>query len=232
VLQAAGAKVLLEVQGPLVPVLRGQAGLGEVIARGTDPGAYDFHCPLMSLPFACGTNLENVPAPVPYVRANPELVQFWRQELQPARRPRIGLAWSGNPLNPKDHSRSIPLAALLAGLPQDASYWSLQKEVAPEDMRLIAADGRIQRFEENTFEHTAAQIAALDAVVSVDTSIGHLAGALGARTFLLLAHRADWRWLCDREDTPWYPRHTLLRQARPGDWAPVLQRLAAGLADA
>nr|WP_283254437.1 tetratricopeptide repeat-containing glycosyltransferase family protein [Ramlibacter paludis] len=230
VLQAQGANVKLEVQRPLVALLRGQPGLGDVIAKGTDPGACDFHCPLMSLPFACGTTLDNVPAPVPYVRPDPALAQRWSQELGPARRPRIGLAWSGNAANPNDHRRSIPLANLLAGLPRDASYWSLQKEVAPEDLRLIEADRRIQRFSENTFEHTAAQIASLDAVVCVDTSIGHLAGALGARTFVLLAHSADWRWLSGRTDTPWYPRHTLLRQPAPSDWASALGRLAGELA--
>ncbi|MCD6079336.1 MAG: FlbA protein-like protein [Ramlibacter sp.] len=225
-LQAKGAKVLLEVQKPLVSLLRGQPGLGDVIARGEETGAYDFHGALMSMPFACGTTVDTIPAPTPYVQPHPGLVLRWRKEMEGTRAPRIGLAWSGNPLHPHDDRRSLPLAALLAGLPAHASYWSLQKEVAPDDARLIESDGRIRCFEQNTFEHTAAQIASLDAVVCVDTSIGHLAGALGARTFLLLAHAADWRWLSDRQDSPWYPRHTLLRQEQPGDWAPVLGRLA------
>lgn len=229
VLRDAGAKVLLEVQKPLLPLLRGQPGLGEVIARGTDAGAYDFHCPLMSLPCACRTELGTVPAPVPYVRPDGALVQRWRGEVHALPAPRIGLAWSGNPQHPNDYRRSIPLATLLAALPAGASYWSLQKDLSPEDERLLAADGRIRRFGENAFEHTAAQIASLDAVVCVDTSIGHLAGAMGARTFLLLAHTADWRWPGDGEATPWYPRHTLLRQDRPGDWAPVLHRLAGAI---
>ena len=225
-LAALGARVVLEAQRPLMAVLETLEGVSQLVARGDALPTYDFHCPLLSLPYALRTRLETIPAAASYLRADPMLVEHWRPLLQAGNNLNIGLAWSGNAAHSSDHRRSMSLATMLAGLPQGPAYWCLQKDFSPADAALLQADGRVRKFDRSDFANTAAQAMLMDAVVSVDTSIAHLAAALGRPTLILLAHAADWRWLWPREDSPWYPGVTLLRQSRQGDWGTVLDRAA------
>jgi len=223
-----GAQVVLEVQPPLVPLLAGLAGVARVVARGTPLPPHDFQCPLMSLPLALGTAPDTIPWDGPYLRADPALVAHWKGFLAGSRQPQIGLSWSGNPAYWNDHRRSMTLAGMRAALPEGFGYWQLQKDNATDAQKDIGPP--VQRFAQNDFPNTAAQICALDAVISVDTSIGHLAGALGRPVFLLLSRPADARWMEERADSPWYPSARLIRQQVAGDWAPVFRELAQALA--
>jgi len=228
-LAARGARVVLEVQRPLVPLLRTLDGAHAVVARGEPLPPHDFHIPMLSLPHAFGTNTDSIPAGIPYLHADPALVEQWRPVVDAVAGPRIGIAWSGNAAFPNDHRRSMPLATLLAGLPAHIQCWCLQKDMTEADQQLMGESGRVRRFEANDFVNTAAQIMQMDAVVSVCTSIAHLAGALGKPVLLLLGNTADWRWVWPRTDSPWYPNAALFRQDSPGDWASALRRLVPHL---
>ncbi|MES2940512.1 MAG: tetratricopeptide repeat protein [Pseudomonadota bacterium] len=224
---ARGARVVLQAQKPIVPLLRQTLGdAAEIVAQGEPLPRFDAHCPTMSAPLAFGTTLDTVPAEVPYLRVPPERIAHWRRLLRPGFH--VGLAWSGNPSYAADRKRSVELRSLLEALPMGPRYWCLQKDVPARDQQAFDAAG-IGRFEENGFPDTAAQMGAMDLVISVDTSIAHLAGAVGARLWLLLAHAADFRWLSGRTDSPWYPTARLWRQPSPGDWASVLRQLRDAL---
>jgi tetratricopeptide (TPR) repeat protein len=231
-LAALGAKVLLEVQRPLVRVLQGLQGVSRFLVRGEAPPPYDYHCPLMSLPRAFGTRLETIPAPEGYLAAEPALVERWRPEIERRRGFNVGLAWAGNPAYKNNHRRLVGLERLLGALPAEINLWSLQKDIDPADREVMEQTGRVLTLEHNDFEHTAAQISLMDAVVSVDTSVPHLAAALGKPTWLLLSYSADWRWLSDRGDSPWYTHMKLFRQPSPGDWDPALRALTAHVTSA
>jgi Tfp pilus assembly protein PilF len=226
---AQGAQVVLQVQRPLLPLMDGLAGVSRLCDMEAEVPPVDFHCPLFSLPLALGTRLNTVPAPPAYLAPDAARVARWRPVVRDGDRAQVGLAWSGNPDFPGNTKRSVSLGALLDALPRGPRYWCLLKDVPPADLPLVQA-GRIHCFEENGFADTAAQISLLDGVVAVDTSLAHLACALGQRTWILLSHAADFRWLRAREDSPWYPGARLLRQARPGDWSLPLQQLASDLA--
>lgn len=229
---ARGARVLLRVQKPLVALLReGLRGVDAILGPDDPLPAFDLHCPLMSLPLAFGTTLRDVPAEVPYLHPAPERIARWRDALAPDR-PNIGLAWAGNPRFAADRKRSLALAQLLPFLPESARYWCLLKDVPERDQALLQESGRIGRFAQDLFPDTAAQMVSLDLVVTTDTSIAHLAGALGRPTLLLLGSSPDFRWMARRDDSPWYPTLRLLRQARPGDWEPVLARAREVIAQA
>lgn len=222
---ARGARVVLEVQSPLKALLQGLEGVDQVIAPGDPLPHIDWHCPLMSLPYLLETSRHNIPGSVPYLVADPALVTRWKGMLSGRGRPQVGVAWSGNADNWNDHRRSIPFDTFRAALPPGIDYWSLQKDTPSG-----SGPGELVRcFDETTFTHTAAQIIALDLVVTVDTSICHLAGALGRPVWILLPQPADMRWMLEREDTPWYPSARLLRQQGGGGWPPVLERLARHL---
>lgn len=222
-----GARVILEVQRPLARLIRCLEGAGQIIVPGEPAPAHDYQCPLLSLPFALRTRLDTIPARVPYLQADSALVNVWRDVIVGGQGLNIGLAWSGNAAYKNDHRRSVPLGRLLAALPSGVTYWSLQKEVGAADQTLLDHAGNVHRFDLNDFEHTAAQISLLDAVISVDTSIAHLAGALGKPLWILLAYSADWRWMWPQATSPWYPSATLCRQAAPGDWESALALVAA-----
>jgi tetratricopeptide (TPR) repeat protein len=230
-LVAMGARVVLEVQPPLMGVLAGLRGVDQLLARGSEAGSYDYHCPLLSVPFALQTRLDTVPAAVPYLHADSQRVAKWRQAIHDRHTPglQVGIAWSGNTAYSNNHRRSISLEPLLAAMPQEASCWSLQKEVSEEDRGLIERTGRVRCFAQNDFVDTAAQIGSMNVVISVDTSIAHLAAALGKPTWILLSSTPDWRWMSARTSSPWYPNVTLFRQEAPGDWRPVLGQLSEAL---
>jgi Tfp pilus assembly protein PilF len=222
---ARGARVVLEVQRALTPLCAGLPGIAEVVAYGDALPAFDCHCPLLSLPLAFATEAATVPADVPYLAPRADAVAAWRARL-PQGRPLIGLCWSGERFHDNDLNRSMAfetLAALL-DLP-DVQFVSLQHDVRETDAPLLAQRTDIlpigQQFTD--FADTAAAIAALDLVISVDTAVAHLTGALGKPLFLLLPFAADFRWLRERFDSPWYPTARLFRQPRFADWTSVVE---------
>ncbi|MBX3501613.1 MAG: tetratricopeptide repeat protein [Alphaproteobacteria bacterium] len=226
---ALGARVILSVQAPLRRLMASFDPEIEVVA--TSGTAADLDCPLMSLPLALGTTLDTIPAPPRYLAAEPDLVAAWRARLPSDARRRVGLAWSGNPSHRNDRNRSLPLAALAPLLDLDAHFVSLQKDVPERDAATLARLNLMRVDDElRDFADTAGLIEALDLVISVDTSVAHLAGALGKPVWILLPFSPDWRWLTGREDSPWYPSARLFRQTTPGDWADVVRRLGAALA--
>jgi hypothetical protein len=225
-----GARVLLEVREPLRRLMHSLVGPAGILRRGDPLPEFDRHCPLMSLPLAFGTTLGTIPAPRRYLAADASDVTRWRACLGEDR-PRIGLAWSGNSLHPHDHRRNVPLAELLAALPASCHYVSLQKEVRDSDLRALREHAMVTDFssELGDFAVTAALCECLDLVITVDTSVAHLCGALGVRTWVLLPSHPDWRWLLDTEDSPWYPTLRLFRQDAAGGWSGVLRRVAAAM---
>lgn len=226
-----GASVILEVPAPLRDLLSGLKGVLQVVAQGEVLPTFDLHCPLMSLPLACKTSLHTVPAPRKYLQSHGSAAARWRSELPPRTWPRVGLAWSGNPGNAIDQRRSISARQLLEFLPDGHEYFCLQKDVRAPDEAVLACTPLIRRIDAKDldFVSTAALCEAMDLIITVDTSLVHLAGALGCPTWLLLPLVPDWRWMRDRSDTPWYPTVKLYRQTRAGDWREVLSRVAADL---
>jgi len=232
--EARGATVVLEVPRALKGLLSSLGGVSHLVAVGEPLPAIDLQCPLLSLPLAFGTVLETIPAQMPYLRAEKSRVRMWAQRLQEARpsaKLKVGLAWSGNPTHNNDLSRSIVLAALAPLYSMDATFVSLLPQARERDVSTLA-QSRILNFgtDLQDFSDTAALVENLDLVISVDTSAVHLAGALGKPVWVLLARVPDWRWLLDREDSPWYPCARLFRQDKPGDWPAVIERVTQELA--
>ena len=228
---ARGARVVLEVQRPLVDLMRTLDGAIEVVARGDALPAFDLHCPLLSLPLVFKTELTSIPARTPYLRAPAGAID-WKSRLG-TKRPRIGLVWSGNPGHKRDAARSIPFYALMPLLDIDASFVSLQKDVRASDAALLKQTGQVVDVADSltSFAETASLIATLDLVISVDTSAAHLTGALGKPLWLLLPQVPDWRWLMGRDDSPWYPTARLFRQDTTRAWGGVVARIRAALED-
>ena len=226
-----GARVICEVQPELAPLLSQIEGV-EIIARGQALlPAFDMHCPLLSLPLAFGTDDATIPAKIPYLTAEATRVAQWRERLGP-RVPRAGFVWSGSATHKNDANRSLALARLapfFESLP--LACFGLQRDMRDADREMVARVPKLINLgaELSNFNDTAAVISLLDVVVSVDTAVAHLAGAMGKPVVILLPHAADFRWLRDRTDTPWYPTARLLRQPSFGDWDSVLRRLAAEL---
>lgn len=224
-------RVVLVVPTPLERLLRPLPGV-TVLPAGAPLPAFDVHLPLMSLPRVFGTRLDTIPAAVPYLSVDPAAVAAWRQRLAPNAFT-VGLVWSGNPDHQYDDQRSIAAESVLAALQvPGVVVHSLQKAVRPAD-RAVLADrvGAVVDLAPQLadFHDTAAAVTALDLVISVDTAVVHLAGALARPTWTLVPFVPDWRWLTGREDSPWYPTMRLFRQPRRGDWTSVLARLQAAL---
>ena len=228
-LAARGARVTVLAQSALKPLLSGLPGV-DVIAEGEPLPPFDRQCPLMSLPFAFRTSLATVPAAVPYLRVAPVRVAHWRSLLGAPTKPRIGLVWSGNARHEKDRERSMPLAAVAPLFGFAAEYFGLNKETREAD-RTAARQLPLHQMGTRLadFSDTAAVIENLDLVITVDTAVAHLAGALGRPVWILLDARADFRWMLDRDDTPWYPTARLFRQTAPGGWQGVVERVAREL---
>ena len=230
---ARGARVILECPAPLARLFRSLPGIAHVIARGESIPPYDVCCPLMSLAHRLDVTLDSLPASVPYLQAPTQVTERWNA-LAEGSGPllRVGLAWAGNPQFGADARRSVPLAELapLAELP-GIELWSLQKGhatgEAEQELRGIRMVDRTAELED--FADTAALMAHLDLVISVDTAVAHLAGALGRPVWLLNRFDSDWRWLLERDDSPWYPSMRIFRQTRPGDWGDVVVRVVSAL---
>jgi tetratricopeptide (TPR) repeat protein len=224
---ALGAKVVLEVQPALVPLLGRVEGVTRLVGRGESLPAYDCHCPLLSLPLAFKTGLADISG-LPYLQAPMEKRTAWEAILGERRAPRIGLVWSGSTGHQNDRNRSIPLADYRQILRRGISYHCLQKEIRPADRAVLAGHPEIRTFEAELkdFADTAALIELMDLVITVDTSVAHLAGAMGKEAWVLLPFMPDWRWLLNRADSPWYESVRLFRQPEAGDWQGVLSEVA------
>ena len=219
-----GARVTLEVQPTLGDLLAGLDGVAELVLFGAPVPPADYQCSIMSLPGAFKTTLATIPCPVPYLHADPRKVTRWHEILGPRARPRIGLTWSGNPRHSNDLHRSINLAQWLGYLPDEYEYVCLQNQIRDTDRPTLQSCSRIINVESHleNFTDTAALLETLDLIISVDTSLAHLSGAMGKKTWVLLPYLPDWRWQLDRTDSPWYPTATLYRQTVDGDWDSVL----------
>ncbi len=227
-LAAEGARVVLEVQPSLVPLLSPLPGVHQLVAQGGALPGFDLHCPLLSLPFALRIDsVAAIPASRAYLGADQEALARWRDRLGAPTRPRVGIAWSGSARNVNDRRRSLPLRSLLEAFGPGVELFSIQKELRNGDRRVLGERPDLRDFtgELADFRETAALVSCMDLVVSVDTSVAHLAGALGVPVWILLPFAPDWRWLLDREDSPWYRSARLFRQPAPDDWAGVMQRL-------
>lgn len=218
---ALGATVVLEVQRPLKALLSNLRGVSTIRARGESLPAFDFHCPLLSLPLAFDTNLGSIPAQIPYLQCEPAALEQWRERLGPKARPRVGLVWRG-----AADTRSVPLAQMLAVVSGDAQFFSLQKDASPADQNLLSGRPDILQFAGELRNFSDAPIVGLmDLVVTVDTSVAHLAGAMGKEVWILLAANAEWRWFINRDDSPWYPSARLFRASAIGDWSSVIEQV-------
>ena len=259
-LAAQRARLLLQVPARLTALLTTLNCPLQIVDNDQPLPPFDLHCPIMSLPLAMKTTLATVPAVLPaamlaaspaaspaaapaaipvtppaargYLAADPARVEAWRRRLGPKTRPRVGLVWRGAAGHPDDARRSAELAQLQALCRADIDWHGLQIELRPGDQALADAAGiSLHCEQQQDFADTAALLSQLDLVMAVDTSVAHLAGAMGLPLWLMLAQPADFRWLLDRSDSPWYPSARLFRQSRSGDWADVLPAMAQSLAE-
>jgi ADP-heptose:LPS heptosyltransferase len=230
-----GARVILVVQDPLYGLLSDMDGLSHCLAKSALSGLppFDFHCPVSSLPFAFATRLDTIPAKTPYLPSPARSrVQAWESRLGPRAKLRVGLVWSGSPTQTNDHNRSIPLRAFSRILENDAAFVSLQKDPRPNDAAVLRERADIIDLTAGLtdFAETAALASCLDLIITVDTSVAHLAGALGCLTWVLLPYTPPYRWLLDRDDSPWYPTVRLFRQTETREYGDVLDRVQGELA--
>jgi len=232
-LAALGAEVIFEVQPSLHRLLSGVKGASRVIARGEPLPLFDLHCPIMSLPLAFNTSLDTVPANIPYLDAPVDRLKKWDARLPWSDRLRVALAWAGSATHKRDQSRSIPLATLQPLLnTSDAIEWiSVQRDLRAGDQEILHSHPQTRQcgLELADFSDTAAVLTRADLVITVDTAVAHLAGALGRPVWLLLPYSPDFRWLLDREDSPWYPSARLFRQGQFGQWDDVIASVTAAL---
>ncbi len=224
------ARVILEVQPPLHGLMSGLPGVAQTVARGEALPEFDLHCPLLTLPRLFGTTLATIPADVAYLHARPQAAAEWGARLGARDRPRIGIAWAGSATQKNDLNRSVPLGALLPLFDLDLTLVSLQRELREGEAELLRQRG-IVHFGEGLrdFSDTAALIMNLDLVIAVDTAVAHLTGALGKPLWAMVARVPDWRWLLDREDSPWYPTARLFRQDDSNSWDKAIARVKGAL---
>jgi ADP-heptose:LPS heptosyltransferase len=223
----------MSVQEPLYQLLKQMSPDIQIIHQAEVPTAFDWHCPLMSLPLALGTTLETIPSEQRYIFSDEQLRKLWNARLPPRTKPRIGIVWRGGAKHKNDHNRSIDLSKLAPLFSADAHWVSLQKELRQGDPPLLQELHQIVSYgdELKDFSDTAAVIDLLDLVITVDTSVAHLAGAMGRPVWILLPYSSDWRWLLDRGDTPWYPSARLFRQDDTRSWESVVADIRAALHD-
>ncbi len=220
------ARIILEVHREVFSLIRSSLPEFEVTQRGQLPPPFDMHCELMSLPMALDLQLHDLPGAVPYLSPAPDRVAYWRRRLVNLPRPLVALTWAGRPTHPNDANRSIDLKTLAPLSAVPAHFLLIQKgpaetQDAPSGLNLTRLGPEIKDFDD-----TAAILVVADLLISVDSSPVHLAGALGRPAWVLLPFEPEWRWLTEREDSPWYPQHRLFRQQRRGDWQEVLGRVA------
>ena len=221
------ANVTFLTSAKLIRLLRPLTAKIAVISATNENAIYDFQCALVSLSHQFNTNLSSIPNQVPYLAAEEELVARWKAGIG-EHGFKIGIAWQGNPRAPIDQGRSIPVAEFvpLSGLP-GVRLISLQKHYGLDQLALLQPDSKLETLGDDcdngpdAFVDTAAVMESLDLIITSDTSIAHLAGALGRPTWVVLRHVPDWRWMLDRDDSPWYPTMRLFRQSARDDWRSV-----------
>lgn len=226
-LEDRGAKVIMSVQEPLRELLKQFSPTIQILRPNETPTDFDFHCPLLSLPLALGTTLETIPAEHHYLRADDDLRSGWSARLSTKVKPRIGMVWSGSSSHENDRNRSIGPEQFLSICDLDAHWISLQKEFREGDLAAVKQFDRITVFGDDLrdFNDTAALLDLMDLVITIDTSVAHLAGAMGKPVWVLLPFNPDWRWMLDRNDSPWYPSARLFRQQQIGNWAAVIDQV-------
>ena len=223
---ARGARIILEVQQPLRGLMQTSFDQATIIATGDPLPDFDMHCPIVSLPLAFATRIDTIPSDTPYLRVrSSSRIDLNRGDL------RIGLVWSGSATNLNGRNRSMSLKTLLPLLKSNATFVSLQKDVGAEDANVLRAHSELLHVGDQLVDFTATAeiIAGLDLVISIDTSVAHLAGAMGKPVWVLLPFVPDWRWFLDREDNPWYPTARLFRQDDNRTWDEVVAHVAAAL---
>ncbi len=226
-------RIYMECPRNLKRLLSHMEGVRQVIARGDPLPKFDVHCPLMTLPKVFGTTLESIPSENPYLKVEPDLKRIWKERINSKNSNfKVGLIWSGNPEHLNDRNRSIGLNILFPLFQiQNIKMFSLQKGLDSAEAKRNTRNLDLIDFTEHIrdFSDTAALIENLDLVISVDTAVAHLAGALGKKVWTLLPFSPDWRWLLGREDNPWYPTMRLYRQQKPGNWVEVIERVVTDL---
>ena len=228
-----GAKVILEVPSELMTLCSTLKGQPILIENGKPLPSFDYHCPVMSLPLALKTTVETVPAQIPYLYADDQRKKRWNEKLGNKTVTRIGLVWSGSTTHKNDHNRSLLLNQLTSLLVLPVEFHSLQKEIREIDVNTLTDFPKIHQHQDDLrdFSDTAALIDEMDLVISVDTAVAHLSGAMGKKTFIVLPYSPDYRWMLDRADSPWYPTATLFRQPSVGDWDSVISEIRQLLSD-
>jgi tetratricopeptide (TPR) repeat protein len=224
---ARGARIVMSAQDSLVNLLKVINPAIQIIRSNETPTDFDYHCPLLSLPLAFRTTLATIPAERSYITVDQRLRVAWSDRLPPRTRVRIGVVWSGGKSHANNENRSIALERLFPMISADVDWFCLQSELAAKDVGLLRQLGHFNYFgdEVKDFADTAALIDLMDLVVTVDTSVAHLAGAMGKPVWILLPYNSDWRWLLDRDDSPWYPSARLYRQQQLGKWEPVINQI-------
>lgn len=231
-LKGTGARILLEVQPALKALLAHSTSGVELYAKGEVLPDFDVQCPMLSLPLAFSTQLDSIPSDIPYLQVPPALRGKWDERLIRSTGPRVGLAWFGNRGHKNDRNRSIPSEAIARFVAQSpVVLHCLQKDFARSEDAAIAASAKMLCFNAaiTDFSETAAFVERLDLVISVDTSVAHLAGGMGKPLWVLLPYVPDWRWLLDRDDSLWYPSARLFRQPSPKNWDAVLAKVRTEL---
>jgi Flp pilus assembly protein TadD len=233
-----GANVIFECPSEFHRLFQSVRGI-ECRSLGSDIGSFDFHMPLLSLPGALGTTLETIPRSVPYLRAPAEISEFWREQVSKAEMPvghtcHVGICWAGNPHHVNDRNRScrLSLFSSLSAI-EGAVFYSLQKGEAANQSKHPPAGMKIVDFTDalKDWADTAALVEAMDLIVTVDTAIAHVAGALGRPVWILIPYDPDWRWLLARSDSPWYPTMRVFRQQERRKWGPVFAAVAAAISE-
>jgi len=226
-----GAKVIFEVQQSLRPLLMNLKGVGTVLSKGDTLPDFDYQIPLLSLPLALGTTINTIPSCSNYIEADNEKIKFWERKLGNKNKLRVGIVWSGSAVHSDDSNRSLRLSQILPYLPRMHHYISLQKDLSSIDRDSLKQAPFLTFLGDdlNDYSDTAALCELMDLVISVDTSIAHLSGALGKETWILLPYSPDWRWLLSRVDSPWYPSVKLYRQNQIRDWDDVLKKVYSDL---
>ncbi len=217
-------QIIFEVPKSLFSILSSLSSKFRLVEQGATIPDFDVHCPIMSLPHTFNTTVNTIPAAVPYLYADVRKTKLWNKKLGHKTKPRVGLVWSGSTTHKNDHNRSLLLRQLEQLLKLPFEFHSLQKEIRPIDLETLSEFKQIKQHQNELmdFSDTAALIENLDLVISVDTSVAHLAGALGKKVFILLPFAPDYRWMIGRIDSPWYPTATLFRQPSSFDWGSVL----------
>jgi hypothetical protein len=223
--------VYIEVPKQLFPLINSSSPNCSLIIAGEIPLDFDYVCPIMSLPLTFKTTIETITNNIPYIFSNKDRNLIWQKRIKNSNRKKIGISWKGSPEHEEDYKRSIDISLLNDLFDVDYDFFILQKEISAIEEKFLFSKKNIFNFSDEIkdFADTASIIEQMDFVISVDTSIVHLAGAMNKKTFLLLPFIADYRWLINIENSPWYSSLTLIRQSSLGDWFSVINKIMSKL---